>query len=260
MTRAERDSRVAALAERLLQAERERRAIPRLTSEDPDLDPDLAYEVQARFFAARSAEGERSIGYKLGLTSRAKQEAMGVAEPLWGLLSTSMIWEEDRPLEVGCLIHPRVEAEIAFLLEDDLEGPGVTVPAVLAATEGVCAALEILDSRFENFDFGLADVIADNASAAKLVLGGRLLPPDRLDVCREGMVMRADGEVVHTAAGAAVMGHPAAAVAFAANASGGIPAGSIVLSGGLTAPVPLRAGSVIAAEFTSLGTVTLRCA
>jgi len=251
---------VAAVAEELAAAERERRAIGKLTERVDGLDVAAAYEVQRLGFEARLAAGDRPLGFKLGLTSRAKQEAMGVAEPLWGRLSAGMLHDEEVPLDVGALIHPRVEPEIAFLLRADVDGATASVPSVLAATEGLLPALEVLDSRFAGFRFALPDVVADNASAAKVVLGGRLLPVGALDPQLEGMVLRAGGEVAHTAAGAAISGHPAAAVAWLARAAGGLPAGSVVLSGGLTAPVPLAPGLVVSAQFTHLGSVTLRCA
>jgi 2-oxo-3-hexenedioate decarboxylase len=244
---------------RLADAERDGTPIPRITDADPAFDVPTAYRVQAQRFSDRLAAGDQPFGFKLGLTSRAKQEAMGVAAPLWGRLSTGMLHEEDAPLVVSELIHPRVEPELAFLLERDVDAATASVPTVLAATAGIFPALEILDSRFERFSFALPDVIADNASAARIVLGGRLLAPDAFDCQLEGMVLRAGGEVVHTAAGAAVSGHPAAAVAWLAREAGGLPAGAIVLSGGLTAPIPLAPGLVVEASYTSLGSVSLRC-
>lgn len=252
---------VAALAGKLYAAEAERRSIPQLSAAHPELDVDTAYAVQRHNFERRLAgPGESFVGYKLGLTSRAKQLAMGVTAPLWGRLSSGLLHAEETPLDVGSLIHPRVESEIAFLIGRDVDGATATTAGVLAATEGVFPALEILDSRYDDFRFTLADVIADNGSAAGVVCGGRLLEPGAVDLQLEGMVLRRDGEVVDTAAGAAVSGHPAAAVAWLAREAGGLPAGAIVISGGLTAPVTLAPGMVVSAEFTHLGTVTLRCA
>lgn len=251
---------VAALARELDAAERERRAIPQLSASHPELDAESAYAVQRHNFDARIAGGDRPIGYKLGLTSRAKQLAMGVEAPLWGRLRAGLLRAEEEPLDVGALIHPRVEPEIAFLLARDVDGATATTATVLAATEGLFPALEVLDSRYEDFRFTLPDVIADNASAAGVLCGGRLVAPDALDCQLEGMVLRRDGEVVETAAGAAVSGHPAAAVAWLAREAGGLPAGALVLSGGMTAPVTLAPGMVVSAQYTHLGTVTLRCA
>lgn len=251
---------VAALAGALQAAEDGRRSIPQLSAAHPELDVATAYAVQRHNFERRLAGGDAFLGYKLGLTSRAKQVAMGVASPLWGRLAAGLLHPEEEPLDLSRLIHPRVESEIAFLLAKDVDGRTATTASVLAATAGVFPALEILDSRYDDFRFTLADVVADNASAAGVVCGGRLLAPESVDVQLEGMVLRHDGEVVDTAAGAAVSGHPAAAVAWLAREAGGLPAGAIVLSGGLTAPVGLAPGSVVSAEFTHLGGVTLRCA
>lgn len=154
---------------------------------------------------------------------------MGVDEPLWGRLTTGMLHAEEAPLHVDALIHPRVESELAFLLGRDVHGPTATTATVLAATEGIFPALEVLDSRYRNFRFTLADVVADNASAAWMVFGGRVPSPSAFDAQVEGMVLRCDGEVVDTAAGAAVSGHPVAAVTWLARLAGRVPAGAIVL-------------------------------
>jgi 2-oxo-3-hexenedioate decarboxylase len=250
---------VEGLAAKLAAAASERRAIPMLSSELPELGVEDAYAIQERLIAGQLGAGDSLVGYKLGLVSRAKQEAMGVSEPLWGRLTESMLMAEMEPLDTATLIHPRVEPEIAFLLGRDLEAVGASVPSVIAATEVVLPALEVLDSRYEDFRFTLPDVIADNASAARIILGGRCLPPDRLDLQLEGMVLRRNGEVTHTAAGAAIGGHPAEMVAWLARQAGGIPAGSVVLSGGLTAPVELEPGTVVSAEFATLGTISIGC-
>jgi 2-oxo-3-hexenedioate decarboxylase len=247
------------LAARLEAAAAERQAIPMLSASEPGLDIAAAYAVQRAGIDRRVAAGERTVGYKLGLVSRAKQEAMGVHEPLRGWLTDGMLHAEEEPLELSTLIHARVEPELAFLLGADVEAATASVPTVLAATASVFPALEVLDSRYEDFRFTLSDVIADNASAARVVLGGRPLSPERLDLQLEGMALALGGEVVHTAAGAAIAGHPAAAVAWLARAAGGLPAGSVVLSGGLCAPVELAPGSVVCARYTNLGSVRLRC-
>jgi 2-oxo-3-hexenedioate decarboxylase len=155
-------------------------------------------------------------------------------------------------------IHPRVEPELAVLMGVDLDGATACVTTAQAAIAGVTPALEVLDSRFVDFKFTLPDVIADNGSAAAIVLGGQLLRPDTINMQLEGMVLRHNGVVVDTAAGAAIAGHPAAAVAWLATKVGFLPAGAVVLTGGLTAPVALSPGSIVTAEYTHLGSVTLR--
>jgi len=247
------------IADALIVAERERKAIAPFTDAAPDLDADTAYQAQRMVVQHRLDRGERVIGAKLGLTSRAKQEAMGVHEPLYGWLTSGMVHPSGEPLPLGELIHPRVEPEIAFLIGRELTAPA-TITSVLEATEAVFAAVEVLDSRYEEFRFRLPDVIADNASASRIVLGPRARAADELcDLRLLGCVLRARGDVVATAAGGAVMGHPAAAVAWLVNKLSPedwrLERGALVLSGGLTAPVPMRPGSVVSAEFDGLGTV-----
>ncbi|MET7992664.1 fumarylacetoacetate hydrolase family protein [Amycolatopsis sp. NPDC005232] len=219
-----------------------------------------AYEVQDTLVRLRLDRGERLVGGKLGLTSRAKQLAMGVDKPLYGLVTSGMSRASGSRLSLKDLIHPRVEPEIAFVLGEALEGPDVTVSDVLGATRYLCAALDVIDSRYEGFSFRHLDAIADNASSAAFALGDDLVAPHG-DLALTGCVLEVDGQVVESAAGAAVMGHPAAAVAFMANqlalAGKRLEAGWVVLSGGLTAPVPLRAGSTVTATLSGLGSVTL---
>jgi 2-oxo-3-hexenedioate decarboxylase len=249
------------MAETLRRAEAERSPIEPFTDEDPGLTIERAYDVQRALRELHLAGGARIVGAKLGLTSRAKQVAMGVHAPLHGFLTDTMDLGVDEPLRVGSLIHPRVEPEIAFLVADTLAGPGVTVRDVLAATHRVCGALEVIDSRYRDFRFQLPDVVADNASAGGFVLGPPV-DPEGLDLALLGCVLSRNGELEGTAAGAAVMGHPATAVAWLANELGergeAIHAGWVVLSGGLTAPVALGAGDHVVAEFAHLGSVTLR--
>jgi 2-oxo-3-hexenedioate decarboxylase len=246
----------------LAAAVRERTAVPRLTEAHPDLSLDDAYRIQAAGCARRVAAGERVIGAKLGLTARAKQQQMNVAEPVYGRLLSGGVQPAGDPIVVAELIHPRIEPEIVFVLRDGLRGPGVTAAEVLAATRGVCCGLEIIDSRYADFSFTAADVVADNTSAARIVLGPTLVHPAGLDLALVGLLLEVDGSVVATAAGAATMGHPAEAVAMLANWLGArgeaILPGWIVFSGGLTAAVPLEAGTTVTATFGHLGTVSTR--
>lgn len=247
------------VAEDLVVAERECKAISPFTDAQPDFDLETAYEAQRLFVGAKVDAGDTLVGAKLGLTSRAKQEAMGVSDPLYGRVTRKMLANFGEPVDLTSLIQPRVEPEIAFLLGDELDGR-VTVTDVLSATESVFAALDVLDSRYRDYRFTLPDVVADNCSAGRFLLGPRALPPTEMpDLRLVGCVLRADGDIVATAAGAAVMGHPAASVAWLVNRLADrnevLPAGSLVFSGGLTAPVALRPGHSITAEFDVLGTV-----
>ena len=247
------------IADTLIAAERERKAIAPFTDADPGLDAETGYHAQRLVVQHRLDRGERLIGAKLGLTSRVKQEAMGVHEPLYGWLTSGMAHPHGEPLPLGELIHPRVEPEIAFLIGREIRPPA-TITSVLEATEAVLAAVEVLDSRYEDFRFRLPDVVADNASGSRIVLGPRAsVPHDLCDLRLLGCVLRVQGDVVATAAGGAVMGHPAAAVAWLVNRLSPedwrLEPGALVLSGGLTAPVPMRPGSVVSAEFDGLGTI-----
>jgi 2-oxo-3-hexenedioate decarboxylase len=245
----------------LIVAERERKAIGRLSDVYTDLDLDTAYQAQRAFVQSKLEAGERLVGYKLGLTSRNKQVAMGVDAPLYGRVTSGMICDYGEPVRLDRFIHPRVESEIAFLLARDIEGPA-TVASVLAATDVVFGAVDVLDSRYQDFKFTLTDVVADNASAGGFYLGPVARRPDELEDMRLiGCVVRVDGEVAMTAAAAAVMGHPAAAVAWLANqlaAEGeGLRAGQLVFSGGVTAPVPVTAGGSVTFEFDGLGAIEI---
>jgi 2-oxo-3-hexenedioate decarboxylase len=247
------------IAQELAAAERERRHRQPFTDEFPDLDLDTAYAAQWAGVQGKLDAGEQLVGAKLGLTSRAKQQVMNVDAPLYGFVTSAMLAPYGEPVQVDSLIHPRVEPEIAFLLGRDVTAPA-TVTSVLSATEAVFAAMDVLDSRYENFRFKLPDVVADNASAGLFFMGPRAVPPSELaDLRLLGCVLRVNGEVVTTAAGAAVMGHPAASVAWLANQLAArkqsLQAGWVIFSGGLTEPVPLKPGVSVTAEIAGLGTV-----
>lgn len=251
------------IADDLIVAERERKPIPAFSDAHPFLDVDTAYRAQQMGIEHRLGEGEHLFGAKLGLTSRVKREAMGIHQPLFGWLTSAMVHPLGERLPLDELIHPRVEPEIAFLMRDEPEYPA-TVISVLAATEVVFAAIEVIDSRYRDFRFRLADSIADDAGAARVVLGSQARTVAELeDVRLVGCVLRAQGEVAGTAAGAAVMGHPAAAVAWLVNtlARRGehLHKGMVVLTGGLTAPVSMGPDSVVSAEFDGLGSVEVYC-
>jgi 2-oxo-3-hexenedioate decarboxylase len=247
-----------AMADTLIAAERTRTPVPPFTRSNPFLSAETSYKAQQLFVEHRLQDGEELIGVKLGLTSRVKREALGIHEPVYGRLTSGMVRAASEPVPLQELIRPRAEPEIAFVMGRRLVGP-VTAAQVIAATEVMVAAVEIMDSRYRE-RFRLPDSIADNAGAARIVLGSRQRRPAELeDLALIGCVFRSRGEVVGTAAGGAVMGDPAAAVAWLVNnltARGEhLAAGSIVLSGGLTASVPLVGGDNLTAEFDGLGSV-----
>lgn len=247
------------IADTLIASERERTGIAQFSDEHPDIPVETAYAAQKAFVQSKLDAGETFVGWKLGLTSRNKQKAMGLSAPLYGRVTSGMLATYGEPVRLDRFIHPRVECEIAFLLARDVAAPA-TVTSVLAATEVVFGAVDVLDSRYESFQFTLADVVADNASAGAFYPGPIARRPAELEDLRLlGAVVRVDGEVTMTAAGAAVMGHPAASVAWLANqlAAEGetLRAGQIVFSGGVTAPVPVVAGHSVTFEFDQLGAI-----
>jgi 2-keto-4-pentenoate hydratase len=249
---------ITELAARLAKAAAGRAAIAPLSDGLAGLDAAAGYAIQA---LAREQAGPLA-GWKLGVTSRAKQAQVGLDEPVRGFLAAANGLDLGQPLVTAELIQPRAEPEIVFILGRDLSGPAVTAADVLAATAGVAAGIEILDSRFTGYRFTMPDVIADNTSAGRYLVGAPV-PPAGIDLRLIGVVLEHNGEVTATAAGAASLGHPAAAVAWLtrslAAAGEGLHAGQIVLSGGLTAAVPLRPGDVVVASIDRLGTVELAC-
>jgi len=249
----------AEIAAILAKARVDRTAIGSLSDEIPEFDLATAYAVQRK---ARADAGPLA-GWKLGVTSRAKQIQVGVDEPVRGFLAARDALDLGEPLYVAEHIQPRAEPEIVFVMGADLAGPAVTGSAVLAATAGVAVGLEILDSRYRDYRFTMPDVVADNTSAGRFVVGAAF-PATGFDLRLTGVLLELNGEVVATAAGAAALGHPAAAVAWLVRSlSGenqGLRAGDIVLSGGLTAAVPVRAGDVVTATADRLGSVELACA
>jgi 2-oxo-3-hexenedioate decarboxylase len=246
------------IAQILIAGERDRKEVPQISETYGDADLATAYLAQKVFVQSKLDAGDRLVGYKLGLTSRNKQRAMGVDAPLYGRVTSSMLSTYGEPIPFDRFIHPRVESEIAFLLGSDIQAPA-TVTSVLAATKLIYGAVDVLDSRYEGFTFTLSDVVADNASAGAFYLGPIARRPEELELHLLGCVVRVDGEVVMTAAGAAVMGHPAASVAWLVNqlaAEGeGLKAGQLIFSGGVTAPVPVVAGGSVTFEFDGLGVI-----
>lgn len=250
------------LAEYLESAELEAREVVKITDAHPQLTLDDGYAIQAAIRARKEARGNQVAGLKAGLTSRAKMKQMGVEVPCFGLLFDYMSIANGGDVKTSELIHPKVEAEIAFVLKAPLRGPGCHVGAVLAATDFVVPAVEIIDSRYENFRFDLVSVVADNTSSSRFVVGSVARGIEGLDLRTLGMVMEKNGEVVAMAAGASVLGHPAEAIAQLANhlAARGeeIPAGTYIMSGGATEAIPVTAGDSIQVRFQDLGSVSMR--
>ncbi len=248
----------ADIAARLTKARAGRTAIEPFSAASGDFDLAAAYAVQRQL----RAEAGPLAGWKLGVTSRAKQAQVGVREPVRGFLAASAALDLGEPLLVSDHIQPRAEPEIVFVMGADLAGPAVTSADVIAATATVAVGIEILDSRYRDYQFTMADVVADNTSAGRYAIGPAV-PAAGLDLRLIGVLLEHNGEVVATAAGAAALGHPASAVAWLvrslATENAGLRAGDVVLSGGLTAAVPVRAGDVVVATADRLGSVEIGC-
>ena len=252
------------IIEYLYSAERDVSEVTKVTDEYPELTIKEAYELQDGLLARKLAEcGTKTVGVKLGLTSKAKQEMMGVNEAIYGYLHSDMLAFEWEAIKHSELIHPKVEPEIAFLLAEDLEGVDITAEDVMNATKYVAPALEIIDSRYKDFRFTLVDVIADNCSSAKFLIGSKWSSPKAIDVGNIGMVMSKNGEVKQTGSSAAVLGHPATAIAWAVNELGalgkGLKKGDIVLSGAMSEAIAFNPGDSVIAEFDGLGSVSMYC-
>lgn len=249
----------ASVAAELLRCEDGRVDRPPFSDEWPELDLETGYRIQDLTLRARVDRGERVIGIKLGLTSRAKQQRMGVHVPFVAWLTDAMLLPAGDPVPQSRLIHPRVEPEIVFLMGGRLEGPGVGCARAMSAVESVWGGAEIIDSRYRDFRFTAGDVAADNASSAAFVTGPVGVDPTRLDLSLEAVLVDVGGVVVDSATGAAVQGHPGEALALAANELSrrghAIEPGWIVLTGGMTDAVPAPPGVSVALHFTSLGSV-----
>lgn len=233
-----------------------------LSSRHPDITIEDAYAIQQRLIARRLGAGERVVGKKIGVTSQAVMNMLGVFQPDFGILLDGMVYNEGQPIEARTLIQPKAEGEIAFILKKDLMGPGVTAADVMAATEGVMACFEIVDSRIRDWKIKIQDTVADNASCGVFVLGDRLVDPRDVDLATCGMVLEKNGEIVATGAGAAALGHPANAVAWLANTLGrlgmGLKAGEVVLSGSLGIMVPVQAGDSLRVTIGGIGGCSVR--
>ena len=235
----------------------ERRTVPPLLSREPDITLDDAYRIQQRFVARRLEAGETVVGKKIGATSKPVQEFLGVYQPDFGILTSGMVYQEGDTIDLGGLIQPKAEAELAFVLKHDLKGPGVTAMDVIRATDYVLPCFEIVDSRIENWQIKIQDTVADNASCGVYVLGKTQGDPRQLDLTLAGMVLEKNGELFSTGVGAAVQGSPANAVAWLANTLGerGIPfkAGEVILSGSQSSLVPVVDGDELVCTVGGLG-------
>jgi 2-oxopent-4-enoate/cis-2-oxohex-4-enoate hydratase len=256
------DTTINRLGDELYEAWRDRRVRRPLREREPDITIADAYRIQERFVARRVAAGETIIGKKIGATSKPVQDFLGVYQPDFGMLTSGMVFQEGDVIDLGTLIQPKAEAELAFVLKADLKGPGITAMDVIRATDYVLPCFEIVDSRIADWNIKIQDTVADNASCGVYVLGKTKGDPRKLDITLAGMVLEKNGELFSTGVGAAVQGSPANAVAWLANTLGelGIPfkAGEVILSGSQSALVPVVDGDELVCTVGGLGSCRVK--
>lgn len=235
--------------------------ISAFTETRPELGLDDGYAIQTELISLLVASGERICGYKLGLTSKPMQEMMGINQPDLGPVFASSVHPDGVTVSASSFIAPFIEAEIAVILGQDLRGPGCTPTQVRTAMQGMCASMEIVDSRIRDWKIAICDTVADLASNGAIAMSGNVVPLGDVDPRDISMVMTCNGEVVGTGVGAAALGDPLVAVAWLANfldeRGAYLPAGSVVMTGALHAMVPLTAGSIFRADFDHLGSIAI---
>ena len=252
-------------ANSLWTSSQEKKAISEpLTVTYPAITIQDAYQIQLINVDKKKELGQKIIGKKVGLTSKAMQQMLGVPEPDYGHLTDDMVGTEENAISRSTLLQPKIEAEIAFVLKERLAGPGVTLAKVLQVTEGVLPAFEIIDSRIKDWKIRIQDTVADNGSSAMVVLGSQLIPINQVNLKYVGLALEKNGEIIDTAAGAAVLGHPAIAVAWLANKLAefeiALEPGEIILSGSLTKAYEVTGNDLFVANFGALGSVKVKFA
>lgn len=249
----------AGIADALFTATRTRTPLDPITETNPALDVADAYRIQQKYVARILEAGGEVVGYKLGLTSKPMQEMMGVGEPDYGPVLSSMVFDNGIEIDLGSYIQPRVEAEIALVLEAPLAGPDVSLEAARRAVAGARAAIEMVDSRIKDWKIKLVDTIADLASSAATILSDEVVPIDDWEPRLCGMVISRNGKTVDTGAGAAALGDPIAAVAWLANTLApyglALEPGWFIMTGALHRAFPIGPGDEVEAEFDRLGKV-----
>lgn len=252
------------IADELLEAGRTRSVVPRITARHPEMTVEDAYAVQALWALRRETEGHRVVGRKIGLTSKPMQAATGITEPDYGVIFEDNVHESGAVLAFDEFSNVRIEVELAFVLGRPLKGPGCTILDVLSATDYVLPALEVLNSHIELAGRTVVDTISDNAALGAMVLGGRPVRSDSVDLRWTSALLYKNESIEDSGVAAAVLGHPAAGVAWLANKLAshgtGLKSGEIILAGSFTRPMWVAKGDVVYADYGSLGVITCRFA
>jgi 2-oxopent-4-enoate/cis-2-oxohex-4-enoate hydratase len=256
------DNKIEQYGDELYEAWLSRSTVPPLLEREPEITIADAYKIQLRFVERRVQAGEKIIGKKIGVTSKPVQDFLGVYQPDFGQLTSGMVYQEGEVIDLGKLIQPKAEAELAFVLKEDLIGPGITAMDVIRATDYVAPCFEIVDSRITAWKIKIQDTVADNASCGVFVIGKTRGDPRKLDITLAGMVLEMNGEVHSTGVGAAVQGSPVNAVVWLANTLGalGIPfrAGEVILSGSQSPLVPVLDGDELVCTVGGLGSCRVK--
>lgn len=251
------------LAQHLYDAELNQTAIDKITvSNKPDLSIEEAYQIQQQLNKLRIANGHRVFAPKLGLTSPAKMKQMNVEHPIYGYVFYSMLVSNNKEFSIHDYIQPRVEPEISVILKNELRGPGITLQDVEENLDYVVSSVEVLDSRYKNYEFTLPDVIADNTSAKGAVYSDEQVHLDPKELILEKARLSINGEVKAEGNGSAVLGNPLETIVFLANEMGkageSVPANTPIMTGGMTAAVKIKPGDLIKVEFSTLGKIEVR--
>lgn len=249
--------------DRLYQALRTSQQIKPLTDEYPEMTIDDAYQISLHLNELRLADGERIIGKKIGVTSKAVMNMLKVGQPDFGFLTDKMVFSQGEDVVISDqLIQPKAEGEIAFILKSDLLGPGITAADVLAATDFVMPAIEVVDSRIKDWKIKIQDTVADNASCGVFILGDTAVDPRKIDLATCGMVVEKNGAIISTGAGAAALNSPVNCVAWLANTLGNygiaLKAGEVIMSGSLVPLEPVEAGDSMVVSIGGMGSVSTR--
>jgi 2-oxo-hept-3-ene-1,7-dioate hydratase len=253
---------IATIADELAEADRERRVIPRITARYPDATVEDSYAIQGVWRDKNLAAGRRLVGHKIGLTSRAMQQATGITEPDYGVMFDDTVWESGAQLPFDAYSNVRIEVELAFVLNRPLEGPHCTLFDVLRATEYVTPALEVLNSHIELEGRTIVDTISDNAAYGGMVLGGTPKRPDDIDLRWISALLYRNETIEETGVAAGVLGHPGVGVAWLANKlaqhGAGLGAGEVVLAGSFTRPMWVSRGDSVVCDYGTMGSIACR--
>ncbi|MFT4135388.1 2-oxo-hept-4-ene-1,7-dioate hydratase [Microbacterium sp.] len=253
---------IAAIADELAEADRTHRLIPRITSRYPDATVEDSYAIQGVWRDAQVRAGRRLVGRKIGLTSKAMQQATGIDEPDYGVMFDDTVWENGARIPVDRFTNVRIEVELAFVLKEPLEGPACSLFDVLRATEFVTPALEILNSHIELEGRTIVDTISDNAAYGGMVLGGNPMRPDELDLRWVSALLYRNETIEETGVAAGILNHPATGVAWLANKlhqhGARLEAGEIILAGSFTRPLWVSRGDSVLCDYGRMGTIACR--